>query len=305
MDAIRPSYRCVDGAPGDTLRSVTTRTQSTSTEVLIEDLHKGFDGKPVLTGVNLRIAPGELVAVVGGSGCGKTVLLKHVTGHLHADRGRVLVANHAVDPDSGGAPPLLDVGRASEDQLDQVREHWAVVFQRNALLTGDVFQNLAMLPRETRNMTDAQILPLARRALQDVGLDPDLVLHRDRDMLSGGMAKRVAVARALVMDPVLVLYDEPTSGLDPEMCVQIHDLIRNTHLAQPQLAATRAGAVRTSVVVTHDTELLRRLEPRVIMLHAGKVLFDGAFDAFLDSRDPHVTPYLQQMHALNRRDHGN
>ena len=274
-------------------------------EVLVQDLHKGFDGKPVLTGVNLRIERGEMVAIVGGSGCGKTVLLKHVTGHLYADRGRVLVANHAVEPGADGEPPLLDVGHASEDQLDQVREHWAVVFQRNALLTGDVFQNLAMLPRETRNMSDAQILPLARKALQSVGLDPDLVLHRDRDMLSGGMAKRVAVARALVMDPVLVLYDEPTSGLDPEMCVQIHDLIRATHHAQPQLASQRPGLVRTSVVVTHDTELLRRLEPRVIMLHAGTVLFDGAFDAFLRSRDPHVLPYLQQMHALNARDHGN
>ena len=280
-------------------------TERAAPEVLIEDLHKGFDGKPVLTGVNLRIDRGELVAIVGGSGCGKTVLLKHITGHLHADRGRVLVANHAVEPGPDGQPPLLDVGHAGEDQLDQVREHWAVVFQRNALLTGDVFQNLAMLPRETRDMTDAQILPLARKALQDVGLDPELVLHRDRDMLSGGMAKRVAVARALVMDPVLVLYDEPTSGLDPEMCVQIHDLIRDTHHAQPQLAVSRPGVQRTSVVVTHDTELLRRLEPRVIMLHAGKVLFDGAFDAFLRSRDAHVLPYLSQMHALNSRDHGN
>ncbi|MFM7808989.1 MAG: ATP-binding cassette domain-containing protein, partial [Planctomycetota bacterium] len=108
-------------------------------EVVIEDLHKGFDRKPVLQGVNLRIGRGELVAIVGGSGCGKTVLLKHITGHLHGDRGRVLVANHAVKPDAQGHAPLLEVGRATEDELDQVREHWAVVFQRNALLTGDVF----------------------------------------------------------------------------------------------------------------------------------------------------------------------
>ena len=86
-------------------------------EVVIEDLHKGFDGKPVLQGVNLRISRGELVAIVGGSGCGKTVLLKHITGHLQGDRGRVMVANHAVEPDPHGNAPLLDVGRASEDQL--------------------------------------------------------------------------------------------------------------------------------------------------------------------------------------------
>jgi phospholipid/cholesterol/gamma-HCH transport system ATP-binding protein len=277
----------------------------TAIEVRIEDLHKSFDQKPVLTGVDLSIRRGEMVAIVGGSGCGKTVLLKHITGHLHGDRGQVLVANHSVEPSTDGTAPLLDVAHATEDQLDQVREHWAVVFQRNALLTGDVFDNLAMLPRELKLMQDEQILPLARKALKDVGLDPETVLHRDRDMLSGGMAKRVAVARALVMDPVLVLYDEPTSGLDPEMCVQIHDLIAATHRAQPALAAHRPGVVRTSIVVTHDTELLRRLQPRVVMLHGGRVLFDGSFEAFTASDDAHIAPYLAQMHVLNARDHGN
>ena len=273
-------------------------------EVVIEDLHKAFDGKPVLEGVNLRIDRGEMVAIVGGSGCGKTVLLKHITGHFTADKGRVWVADHESGTNGQGEAPLLEIGTASEGKLDEVRRHWAVVFQRNALLTGDVFDNLAMLPRELRAMTNEQILPLAVKALKDVGLDPELVLHRSRDMLSGGMAKRVAVARALVMDPVLILYDEPTSGLDPEMCVQIHDLIKATHHTQPQIAAQRPGAVRTTIVVTHDTELLRRLKPRVVMLHAGRVLFDGSFEAFTQSADPHIAPYLQQMHLLHQRNHG-
>jgi phospholipid/cholesterol/gamma-HCH transport system ATP-binding protein len=273
-------------------------------EVVIEDLHKAFDGKPVLEGVNLRIDRGEMVAIVGGSGCGKTVLLKHITGHFTADKGRVWVADHEASTNGQGEAPLLEIGTASEGKLDEVRMHWAVVFQRNALLTGDVFDNLAMLPRELRAMTNEQILPLAVKALKDVGLDPELVLHRSRDMLSGGMAKRVAVARALVMDPVLILYDEPTSGLDPEMCVQIHDLIKATHHTQPQIAAQRNGAVRTTIVVTHDTELLRRLKPRVVMLHAGRVLFDGSFEAFTQSADPHIAPYLQQMHMLHQRNHG-
>jgi phospholipid/cholesterol/gamma-HCH transport system ATP-binding protein len=271
-------------------------------EVMVEDLHKSFDGKPVLAGVNLRIEAGELVAIVGGSGCGKTVLLKHITGHFLPDRGRVLVADHDVPPAPDGAPPMVEIGSASERRLDEIRLHWAVVFQRNALLTGTVLDNLTMLLRETRGLTPAQIDPLARRALTDVGLDPDLVLQRDRDMLSGGMAKRVAIARALVMDPVLVLYDEPTAGLDPEMCVQIHHLIERTHGTQPALASERPGVVRTSIVVTHDTELLRRLRPRVIMLHAGRVLFDGPFEDFTRSPDEHVAPYLAQMHLLNRRD---
>ena len=271
-------------------------------EVVIERLAKSFGGKPVLTGVDLSIARGELVAIVGGSGCGKTVLLKHITAHFLPNAGRVLVADHEAAPDLQGAAPLVDLAELDEAGLDRLRMHWAVVFQRNALLTGSVLRNLSVELREVKGLDDEAIRPLAIEALRDVGLDPDLVLERDRDALSGGMAKRVAVARALVMDPVLILYDEPTSGLDPEMCRQIHELIRDTHGAQPKLAASRDGVVRTSVVVTHDTELLRRLKPRIVMLAEGRVLFDGRYEAFLESRDPHIEPYLEQMHALHCRD---
>ena len=270
-------------------------------EVVVEDLCKSFDGKPVLSGVSLTVGRGEIVAIVGGSGCGKTVLLKHIAGHFAPDSGRVLVADHHVEPDADGAAPLRDINALDEQDFDRIRLHWAIVFQRNALLTGSVFHNLAVLPREVKRMTDEEIRPLARKALVSVGLDPDLVLGRDREQLSGGMAKRVAIARALVLDPVLILYDEPTAGLDPEMCAQIHDLIRQTHRTQPEFAATHRGVVRTSIVVTHDTELLRRLEPRVVMLHGGGVLFDGPFRRFVESDDPHIRPYLAQMPALQAR----
>lgn len=270
-------------------------------EIIVEDLHKAFDGKPVLEGVSLTVARGEMVAIVGGSGCGKTVLLKHITGHFVPDRGRVLLADHACDPDPSGNAPLRDIGTLRETELDSIRKHWAVVFQRNALLTGTVFHNLAMTSREIKAMTDDEIMPLARRALDDVGLDPELVLFRKREQLSGGMAKRVAIARALVIDPVLILYDEPTAGLDPEMCAQIHGLIRSTHDSQPALARERRGVQRTSVVVTHDTELLRRLRPRIVMLHAGGVLFNGSFEEFLDRDDDRIRPYLTQMSALHGR----
>ena len=270
-------------------------------EIAVEDLHKAFKGKVVLAGIDLAIPRGEMIAIVGGSGCGKTVLLKHITAHFMPDRGRVLVADHDVDPGPDGSAPMRDVGTLTALELDQVRAHWAVVFQRNALLTGTVMDNLALLLREVQGMDDEQIRPLAVKALSDVGLDPDLVLGRDREELSGGMAKRVAIARALVIDPVLILYDEPTAGLDPEMCVQIHELIRRTHQTQPALAATRGGAVRTTIIVTHDTELLQRLQPRIVMLHDGKVLFDGTFDAFTRSDNPHITPYLAQMHQLHHR----
>jgi phospholipid/cholesterol/gamma-HCH transport system ATP-binding protein len=160
-----------------------------------------------------------------------------------------------------------------------------------------------MMPRELRGMTDEEILPRARKALSDVGLDPDLVLHRDREELSGGMAKRVAIARALVMDPPLIVYDEPTSGLDPEMCGQIHELIGATHAAAPSLGATGEPVARTTIVVTHDTGLLHRLEPRIVMLHAGRVRFDGDYRAFVSSLDPQIAPYLRDMPQLQARWH--
>jgi phospholipid/cholesterol/gamma-HCH transport system ATP-binding protein len=270
-------------------------------EIVVQNLSKSLGGKEVLAGIDLRIDAGELLAIVGGSGCGKTVLLKHVTGQFRPDRGRVLVADHESPPGADGAAPLREVATLSEAQLDRLRVHWAVVFQRNALLTGTVLDNLAIELREVKGLDDAAIRPIAEKALQDVGLDPDLVLDRDRDFLSGGMAKRVAIARALVMDPVLVFYDEPTAGLDPEMCEQVHDLIRRTHESRPELAASRPGLRRTSVVVTHDTGLLRRLRPRIVMLHAGRVIFDGSFEAFIASEDPHIKPYVFQMNSLHAR----
>lgn len=268
-------------------------------EIVIEGLRKSFGGKPVLAGIDLAIRSGELVAIVGGSGCGKTVLLKLVMAHYPPDAGRVLVADHEAPPGPGGAPPLVDMATLDEAGLDRIRTHWAIVFQRNALVTGDVLHNLSVLPREVKGMSDAEVLPLARKALADVGLDPDAVLRRDREELSGGMAKRVAVARAIVMDPVIIMYDEPTAGLDPEMSAQIHELIGATHRAQPSFASGGNGARRTSIVVTHDTELLRRLRPRIVMLNGGRVLFDGSFDEFVASRDPHVRPYVAQMPGIH------
>lgn len=260
-------------------------------EIRVRGLHKGFDGRAVLSGVDLDIRRGELVAIVGGSGCGKTVLLKCITGHHAPDQGSVEVADH----ESPGSP-LRNLAQLDLEQMDRIRRHWAVVFQRNALLTGSVYQNLALWPVEIKRMSDAEIKPLARRAIEAVGLDPDEVMSRDREALSGGMAKRVAIARALVMDPALIFYDEPTAGLDPEMAGQIHALIRKTHESVPGI-----GGARTSVVITHDTELLRNLRPRVVMLEGGRVLFDGSFDDFVASPDPHIRPYVAQMPMLQSR----
>ncbi|MBS0189313.1 MAG: ATP-binding cassette domain-containing protein [Planctomycetes bacterium] len=262
-------------------------------EIRVQGLWKSFGDNEVLRGIDLTIRRGELVAIVGPSGCGKTVLLKHLMGHLTPDRGSVLIADHE-RPGS----PLLNLEDLPEEPMDEIRVHWAIVFQRNALFGGTVFDNLALWPREIKRLSDEQIKPLAEKALRDVGMDPTKVMKLKREDLSGGMAKRVAVARALVMDPLLILYDEPTSGLDPVTASQIHELIERTHLS-----ATVQGIARTSLIVTHDTELLRRLRPRVVMMGEGRICFDGPFEAFVRSDDPHIEPYVRQMPLLHDRRH--
>jgi phospholipid/cholesterol/gamma-HCH transport system ATP-binding protein len=264
---------------------------TTPREILVEDLHKSFDGAVVLRGVNLSIERGEIVAIVGGSGCGKSVLLEHIIGTLQPDEGRVLVADHALP----GAP-LTDLATLSDDEMDALRRHWAVVFQRNALFSGTVRENVEFWLREHLDLSEEQRLERIRRALEHVGFDNiDALLRKERHELSGGMAKRVAVARAIAMDPAIIFYDEPTTGLDPSLALQIQNLVRSIH------ETTRSdGVIRTSVVITHDKDLLARLQPRIVMLHDGKVFFDGAFHDFAESDSEIIKPYFELMPALHR-----
>jgi len=261
-------------------------------EIVAEDVHKSFGAHRVLAGISLVVRRGDMLAIVGGSGCGKTVLVNHVLGQHVPDRGRILVARH----DLPGAP-LADLAGLSAAELDAVHVHWGVVFQANALFSGTVFDNLALWQREVRGVEDEAILPLARRALDAVGLDAGAeFLALDHEELSGGMSKRLAVARALVMEPQVLFYDEPTTGLDPNSAAQIHDLVYATH------QGGRSDEQRTTVIITHDKDLLRRLEPRVVMLHEGRILFDGSYDEFERSRTPAVRPYFDVMPVLQHRE---
>jgi phospholipid/cholesterol/gamma-HCH transport system ATP-binding protein len=258
-------------------------------EIRVEDLHKRFGGNLVLGGVNLEIRQGDIVALVGGSGCGKTVLLDHIIGQLTPDQGRVLVTNHELE----GAP-LTDLATADEKELDLIRVHWAVVFQRNALFSGTVYENIALWLREVKSLDEPQIRQRARAATAAVGLDADSILEKDRDELSGGMAKRVAIARALAMEPIHMFYDEPTTGLDPDHAAQIQDLICATHNG-----SRTNGAARTTLVITHDKDLLFRLRPRILMLHDGRALFDGPYEQFEKADSPVIRPYFDLMPLLH------
>ena len=267
-----------------------SRARPKDVEILVEDVHKSFSGRAVLQGVGVNILSGDIVAIVGPSGCGKTVLLNLVLGLLTPDSGRVFAVNHGRE---GGA--LTDLSRASRDEFEQIHVHWGVVFQRNALFSGTVYDNIALWLDEVRHLNKSDISLIAHRALNAVGLPEDeAFLDLDHENLSGGMAKRLAVARALAMDPRGIFYDETTTGLDPTSAAQIQDLIHGTH--------HHAGSgTRTSVIITHDKDLLSRLRPRTLMLHEGKVYFDGSFEDFSASSSAIIRPYFDLMPILHQR----
>jgi phospholipid/cholesterol/gamma-HCH transport system ATP-binding protein len=261
-------------------------------EIDIEGLSKAFGEHRVLTGVDLRIERGEIVAIVGGSGCGKTVLLNHILGQLDPDKGRVRVADY-----NRPGTPLVDLATVDEREVDAIHTHWGVVFQRNALFSGSVYDNFALWLTEIRNLDEAHIEPIALAALKAVSLPDDAdFMDSDVDSLSGGMAKRLAIARALSMDPNVIFYDEPTTGLDPTSTAQVQDLIYQTHVG-----AAPGHPRRTTLIITHDKDLLIRLAPRVVMLHEGRVHFDGPYQAFEASDSSVIRPYFDIMPALHQR----
>jgi phospholipid/cholesterol/gamma-HCH transport system ATP-binding protein len=262
------------------------------TEIQIEDLRKYFSDNKVLQGVDLAFNSGELIAIVGGSGCGKTVLLNTILGQYAPDKGNIKILDR-----SNKLWKLKSLADFSEFEIDNVHKHWGVVFQRNALFSGSVFFNIALWLREIKGMDDDVILPIAVRALKAVGLPSDqaFLLTSNND-LSGGMAKRLAIARAISMDPYLFFYDEPTTGLDPVSSAHIHDLIYSIHNAPAE-----DGSSKTSIIITHDKDLLMRLRPRVVMLHQGKVHFDGAFAEFESADSDVIRPYFKLMPILQSR----
>jgi len=267
------------------------KTPEACTEILIEGLHKSFDGNPVLRGIDLDIPRNAIVAIVGGSGCGKTVLLNTILGLLEPDQGRVQVADHDQQ-----ANPLIDLAGLEPNQLDAIHMHWGVVFQNNALFSGSVYDNIALWLSEVKDMQDEAIGPVAHKVLDAVSLpSDDDFLNRDVHDLSGGMAKRLAVARALAMKPLAIFYDEPTTGLDPTSAAQIHDLIVATHGEFKE-----AGYDRTTVIITHDKDLLNRLRPRTIMMHQGQIFFDGPLEEFKRSDSPYIRPYFDIMPILHQ-----
>lgn len=268
------------------------RGAALSVEIRIENLYKSYGGCCVLDGINFVVSRSEMIAVVGGSGAGKSTLLRLIIGLAQPDRGRVLVADH----ESEGSP-LVDLATLDAAGMERLQRHWAVVFQGNALLSGQtVVENISLPLREVQGLDEPTIRRKVDKVVREVTLDPDTVLDLTVDQLSGGMAKRVAIARALALNPILVLYDEPTTGLDPQVAEEIQNLIRSVHQGK-----TASGVARTSLIVTHDKDMLYRLAPRMMMLDAGRILFEGTYEAFSQSKSPVIRPYFELMPKLPQR----
>ncbi len=237
------------------------------------DLHKSFDA-PVLAGVNLRVETGETMSVVGHSGTGKSVLLKTTIGLICPDYGDVVIDG-------------TSVFQSDKRVLEQVRRKVGYVFQNAALFDSmTVFENVSTgLPEEQlKKMRFREVLKRVAEALVHVNLEPRAVLSKLPAELSGGMRKRVGVARAIVGRPEILLYDEPVTGLDPVNGAVVHQLI--------QRLAVQLGV--TSIIVTHDIEGALPISDHVAMLDKGRIRFVGTPEEFRRSDDVLVRAFLER-----------
>ena len=237
--------------------------------IRVIDLHKTFAGHQVLKGVNLDIETGKITTIIGGSGSGKTVLLKHLNALLLPERGQVLV---------DGA----DITKLGEQALNQVRQKFGVLFQGAALLDFmTIFDNVAFPLREKTDLGEAEIRHKVDERLRQVGLET--MGYKFPAEVSGGMKKRAGLARALVMDPEIVLFDEPTTGLDPLLGKSIHQLIARMH----------ATFGFTGVVVSHDIPEVFKFSDRVAMLAEGVIKAVAPTKEFVVSDNPAVQQFLR------------
>ncbi|HWF44104.1 MAG TPA: ABC transporter ATP-binding protein [Candidatus Kapabacteria bacterium] len=241
--------------------------------ISIHNLQKSFGEQPVLRGIDLEIADGETIAIVGQSGCGKSVLLKHIIGLMKPEAGSVLVDN-------------VNMGTARERELQRARRHFGFLFQSSALFDSmTVAENITLGLREHGERDKNRLAQIVKDKLALVGLRSiETAMPSD---LSGGMKKRVGLARALASEPKYMFYDEPTTGLDPVTSDQIDDLIRDL-TAKLQV---------TSLIVTHDMFTVERIAKRVVFLHEGRVYFDGTPVSFSHSDDPIVQQFIERYKA--------
>ncbi len=240
-------------------------------EAIIElrGVHKRFGTLEVLKGIDLALLKGQSTVIIGESGAGKSVILKHIVGLLRPDVGTVHFHGERID-------------HAGERRLAELRMQFGFLFQMGALFDSlTVAENIAFPIVEHTGAKPREVEEIVARTLRRVGLDG--VQQKRPAELSGGQRKRVALARAIARDPEVILYDEPTTGLDPVRADVINELIRKL---QREL-------VVTSIVVTHDMASAFKVADRIVMLYEGRFIFDGTAEQIKESADPRVREFVE------------
>jgi phospholipid/cholesterol/gamma-HCH transport system ATP-binding protein len=239
-----------------------------SQPVLVQGLRKSFGQQEVLKGIDLSVNKGEILAVLGKSGTGKSVLLRLLIGLEKADAGSICIRGQ-------------ETNNLQMDQLNEMRLKVGFLFQEGALYDSlTIAENVAFPLRRHTKLSDSEMRDKVYALLQSVGLDRDL--EKMPAGISGGMRKRVGLARALALDPEILLFDEPTAGLDPITAAEIGTLIEKQ----------RQERNVTSIVVTHDMHAAHHFSDRLVMLKEGCVLLTGTFEDFQNSKDPFIAQFL-------------
>jgi phospholipid/cholesterol/gamma-HCH transport system ATP-binding protein len=236
--------------------------------IRIEDLYKSFDGLEVLRGVSFQVENGEILALIGRSGCGKSVLLKHVAGLIRPIRGHVFVDGN-------------DMCHLRGKKLEGIRSRFGFLFQSGALFDSlTVYENVAFPLREKTRLSEEKV----RKKVLDMLDQVDLIGSENKypAQISGGMIKRVALARSLIRDPEIMLFDEPTTGLDPIIACAILNLIESLH--------QRLGF--TGILVTHEMQTVFNFVQKVAMLHEGRILTVEPPEKIQSSSDPTIQQFI-------------
>ena len=236
--------------------------------VRLNNVEKTLGGKKILDGINLAVKSGEIFAIIGGSGAGKSITMKHMIGLVKPDKGEVVIDG-------------IDIANIENKDLHEVRRKIGYVFQNAALLNSiNVYENVSLPLREHEQLGENEIKSRVENSLSLVGLKD--AAYKMPSELSGGMKKRVSLARAIITGPKILLYDEPTSGLDPVLSAIIDELI----------SRTREKLGVTSVLVTHDMPSTFRVADRIAMLFKGKIIKVGTPNEFRISDDPIIKQFV-------------
>jgi len=263
-------HEAVDPAEQEDFQYHTGSSRPTDAPDAIEfiDVHKAFGSNRVLRGLNLGIPEGQVSMILGPSGTGKSVCIKHIVGLLYPDQGDVIVAGQSI--------PSL-----SDDNLFELRKKFGVLFQDGALFGSlNLYDNVAFPLRQHTEKGEEEIAEIVNRRLREVGLGD--ANEKMPNELSGGMRKRAGFARALVLDPEIVLFDEPDSGLDPVRTALLCELIKEVH-------AENGG---TYVVITHDILSARRVAEHISILWRGRIVESGPATELFASENPFVRQFL-------------